>query len=148
MRKRLASPHLRRLRVAHPHPPASRFAGKAPLLDDDVNAKTPSAAASAPLMDHFETPAGAFRITRATYLECDDASDSELVVAVEFDLVDLVRLPCQASTSGVGGISGVPINLTLAGDGGPVRQATVTIFTLTVSTPLLPNGRSPLLSVL
>jgi len=110
-----------------------------------------------------------FYITRSTYLESVPADDAgspsaagaqqrsddkgrELVVAVEFDPeVALRSALSSARGSKVGSeeeCHQAPVALTLAGDGGPVRRTSMTVFTLTVSTPLLRKGRTPLIPFL
>lgn len=90
-----------------------------------------------------------YRITKATYLERDDGSDRELVVAVEFDtvqsLASAIRTGGQAHSED---LSEMTVIVTLAGDGGPVRRTTLTVFTLVISASIFPTGMSPLVPVL
>lgn len=89
------------------------------------------------------------RVTKTTYLKKDDGSDREVVVAVEFDAVESLALTLRAGANAhTKHLSGVTVSVTLAGDGGPVRRTTLTVFTLTISAPIFPTGMSPLVPVL
>lgn len=89
-------------------------------------------------------------MTHATYLELADRTNAEQVVAVEFHACDSLRL--ALSESGIGATQETAdeaaVDITFAGDGGPVRRSSMTIFTITISTPLLRGGRSPLMPIL
>lgn len=89
------------------------------------------------------------RISKATFLENDNGTGREVVVAVEFNAVESLALAFRSGAeSPSDDLSGVHVELTLAGDGGPVLRTTLTVFTLTVSTSLFPCGASPLIPVL
>lgn len=92
----------------------------------------------------------AHNVTKSTYLEFEDGTGRELVVAVEFDAEDSLRLAFR-----VGGEAAAcddeartDAEATIAGDGGPVSRTTMTIFTITASSPLFRSGRTPLMAIL
>ena len=99
-------------------------------------------------MDEWESGA----ISAADSVSCTSAvgGGRELVVAVEFDAVESVGLAldagCQPATEEE--IERSAVAVTLAGDGGPVRRSSMTVFTLTVSSELLDGGRTPLIPIL
>jgi len=144
-RKRLAAPYHRR-----PCPPAEHgtTGGVAPSASHD-----PNAAVDPELL-------ATFQITKATYLEDAPAeggttaapgvASRERVVAVEFDpvvsLTRAFRAGCQPSSEAA--IRRASVEVTLAGDGGPVRRSAMTVFTLTASSELLRSGRTPHIPVL
>jgi len=174
-RKRLAAPYHRR-RVPGERSAGSRSRGgrrarrrgELVELSDAVDAVADESISGRRACTAAELRAR-FYITRSTYLESlppdgagsppsagpDTASDNggrELVVAVEFDPEVAVR-SALASASGAKVASEkesqlAPVALTLAGDGGPVRRTSMTVFTLTVSTTLLRKGRTPLIPFL
>jgi len=92
----------------------------------------------------------------ATHLSGQDSvvteggGDRELVLAIEFDAVYALRRAFREDTkpAALEDIKRSPAALTLAGDGGPVRRSSMTIFTLTASSPLLRKGRTALIPVL
>lgn len=89
------------------------------------------------------------RISKATFLENDDGTGREVVVAVEFDPVESLAFALRSGAQAPSAdLSDVRVELTLAGDGGPVLRTTLTVFTLTVSTSMFPSGTSPLIPVL
>lgn len=143
--RRLAAPYHR-----PPCPPAEHgtTSGAAPSASHDPNASVdPELLATV-------------QITKATYLEDAPAeggttaapgvASRERVVAVEFDpvvsLTRAFRAGCQPSSEAA--IRRASVEVTLAGDGGPVRRNSMTVFTLTASSELLRSGRTPLLPVL
>jgi len=73
----------------------------------------------------------------------------ELVVAVEFDPVFSRRRAFREETrpAAIETIRASPTVLTLAGDGGPVRRTSTTVFTLTASSTLFRKGRTALIPV-
>lgn len=74
----------------------------------------------------------------------------ELVVAVEFvaafAILRVFREDTKASL--LEDIQRPPTVLTQAGDGGPVRWTSMTVFTVTASSPLLRKGRTALIPIL
>lgn len=88
-------------------------------------------------------------MTKSTYLECNDGTGRELVVAVEIDAEESLRhsfrLGAEAAAEDATNGS---LEATLAGDGGPVRRTTLTVFTLTASSTLFRTGRTPLMPIL
>ena len=144
-RKRLAAPYHRRR-----YPPAEHGTtnGSAPSASHD-----PNAAVDPELL-------ATFQITKATYLEdapaegrttaAPGAASRERVVAVEFDpVVSLTRaFRAGFQPSSEAAIRRALVEVTLAGDGGPVRRSAMTVFTLTASSELLRSGRTPLIPVL
>lgn len=77
-------------------------------------------------------------------------SGRELVLAVEFDAVFALQRAFRedAKPALLKDIEQSPAALTLAGDGGPVRRTSMTIFTLTASSSLLRKGRTALIPIL
>ena len=152
-RKRLAAPHHRRSRKKGKHD-GDGGGELSDAVDAAAVARDPAAELRARL-----------RITRSTYHE--DVTDeeelyggasasggrhrrgTELVVAVEFDAVHCLRRAFRAAKPLTEAeVQRAPAAVTLAGDGGPVRRTSMTILTLTVSSPLLSSGRTPLIPVL
>lgn len=136
--KRLAAPYLRSVK------PATSPVAVAPTAESVGGVATASLDAAA-----TQELCSVFYITRETFLECDDGSKRDVVVGIEFDIVQSLQrqFNVRADTSGLD-VSDAPVEVTLAGDGGPVRRRTMTVLTLTVSTPLLRTGRTALVPVL
>jgi len=91
------------------------------------------------------------RILKGTYLEdVDGAGGTEEVVAVGFDPVITLQKAISFGSIAVNAadVDATKSALTLAADGGPVRRATMTVFTLSLSAPWLQGGRTPFLPVL
>lgn len=91
-----------------------------------------------------------FHITRATYLETDSGQEAEKVVALEFDAAQSLQLAFtkRGKRSTEEDVTNSPVDLTLAGDCGPVRRSLMTVFTLKASTPQMQTGRTSLLTIL
>lgn len=92
----------------------------------------------------------AHHVTKSTYLEFEDGTGRELVVAVEFDAEDSLRLAFRVGGEAATCDDAVrtDVEATIAGDGGPVRRTTMTIFTITASSSLFRSGRTPLMAIL
>jgi len=82
--------------------------------------------------------------------DAGEHSGRELVVAVEFDPVIALRSAFRhgCKPMSMADIKRAPVAVTLAGDGGPVRRCSMTVFTLTASSPLFPSGRTPLIPIM
>lgn len=89
------------------------------------------------------------RTRKSTYLEDADGAIRLEVVGVEFDAVEALRriLATLGEADGSDPAT-VPVDVTLCGDGVPVRRRTMTVFTVTVSTEAVRGGRTPLLPLL
>lgn len=140
-RKRLAAPHLRRLR-----PGFSPVAPGTALEYGDPPGMMCGSGSQEGVQDADAAP---LRITKSTFLEFDDGSDREVVVGIEFDIVASLNLSFRkAALLPSDNTCSSEVHVTLAADGGPVRRTTLTVFTLTVSTSLMQTGRTPLIPIL
>lgn len=91
-----------------------------------------------------------FHVTRATYLEFDAGSAAERDITVGFDAARSVQLASDQRDFAVteDDVDPAVVDVTLAGDGGPLRSSSMTVFALALSTALMQNGRTPLLPIL
>lgn len=90
-----------------------------------------------------------FHISRPTHLAHADGNWKVVVVGVEYNVAHAVQqaFSTAAVPSTEEEISGAVVDVTVAGDGGPVRRRTLTVFTFTVSTRVLRGGRTPLIPI-
>lgn len=89
-------------------------------------------------------------ILKSSTLEDADGTGTEMIIAVEFDIVAAMQAaiglrtkPCSAQDVLEGGAA-----WTAASDGGPIRRSALTIFTLVLSASWLVAGRTAMVPVL
>eukprot|EP00168_Porphyra_purpurea_P013715 TRINITY_DN3826_c0_g1_i2.p1 TRINITY_DN3826_c0_g1~~TRINITY_DN3826_c0_g1_i2.p1 ORF type:complete len:252 (+),score=30.42 TRINITY_DN3826_c0_g1_i2:1127-1882(+) len=135
--------------------------------DNIANASLPTPTGSAASVAADEQSAAAdpellatFQITKSTYLEdataeggtmaASGVASRERVVAVQFDpiapLSRAFRVGYRPSSKAA--IRQASVEVTLAGDGRPVRRSAMNVLTLNASSKLLESGRTPLIPVL
>lgn len=142
-RKRLAAPHLRRRRK-------TRRTGEAA---DGVSPEgAPTTARGDPTPPSLDTDelVSLFHVPRTTHLERIDGSEREIVWGIEYDVAHGVQraLDLDGIPSSAVDVLQAVNDVTLAGDGGPVRRRTLTVFTISLSSSLLRSGRTPMFPVL
>lgn len=145
---------------ACPVPEAERVADAGPSGPDAVTGSRDEFPGDSPLSDWGGAqPAGSGQrgltseelwILRCSTLENMDGSDPLVIVAVEFDVVAAVsaaiaRRTVKCTAQDV--VQGRPA-WSMGSDGGPIRNAAVTVFSLCLSASWLYNGRTPMLPVM